>query len=162
MNLKRIVFYGVPIALFVFTGIAEITGFFERPELGVYDVWLRIKPPVTEREEILFVDVDDLAITRVGVWPWSREVMARRLITMREFGAGHTVFDIEYVDPSPVAVDGRMLRQDIPADFDREFREITGSMEGLIQAIARGQIRPAEAAEFIGEVSEITLNSQER
>jgi len=162
MNLKRIVFYGVPIALFVFTGIAEITGFFERPELGVYDVWLRIKPPVTEREEILFVDVDDLAITRVGVWPWSREVMARRLITMREFGAGHTVFDIEYVDPSPVAVDGRMLRQDIPADFDREFREITGSMEGLIQAIARGQIRPAEAAEFMGELSEITRNSQER
>lgn len=162
MNLKRIVFYGVPIALLIFTGIAEITGLFERPELGVYDMWLRIKPPVTQREEVLFVDVDDLAITRVGVWPWSREVLARRLITMREFGAGHTIFDIEYVDPSPVAVDGRMLRQEIPEDFDRAFAEITTSMEGLIQAIARGQIRPAEAAEFLGELSEITQGNQER
>lgn len=162
MNFKRFVIWIVPIILLVGFGAGELTGVFERAELGVYDMWLHLKPPVPQREEIIFVDVDDLAIARVGVWPWSREVMARALLTMREFDTGHTVFDIEYVDASPLAVDGQMLRRDIPEDFQSEFRRISGSIESLVGAVAAGQIPPQDAVEYLADLRDITGSARDR
>ncbi len=83
MSIKRFIIWVVPVILLVLFGTAELTGVFERAEHGVYDAWLHVKRPVPQREEILYLDVDDLAIARVGVWPWSREIMARALITLR-------------------------------------------------------------------------------
>lgn len=160
MNLKRFIIWIVPVILLIVFGTAELTGLFDRAEHGVYDAWLHVKPPVPQREEILFLDVDDLAIARVGVWPWSREIMARALITLREFDAGHTIFDIEYVDASPLSVDGQMLRNEIPREFDSEFDRVTGSVADLLGAVAAGQIPPEDVVEYLSDLRDIAADAQ--
>jgi adenylate cyclase len=160
--MKRFVIWILPIIFLVLFGALELSGVFIRAEHGVYDAWLHLKPEVEQREEILFLDVDDLAINRVGVWPWSRDTMARGLITLREFQSGPVVFDIEYVDASPLAVDGQTLNERIPGAFDREFSDISGSVEGLIQAIAAGQIPPEDAGDFIQDLRGLTEEAEDR
>ncbi len=162
MNMKRFVVWVLPVILLVLFGTLEVLGVFTTAEHNVYDAWLHIKPEVEQREEILFLDVDDLAISRVGVWPWSRDIMARGLVTLREFNSGPVVFDIEYVDASPLAVDGQTLDQQIPGVFDREFSEIDESVEGLIQAIAAGQIPPGDATDFLEDLRGMTDDAENR
>ena len=121
MNTKRFVTWVLPAILLVLFSAFELLGVFIPAEHAVYDAWLHIKPEVEQREEILFLDVDDQAIARVGVWPWSRDIMARGLVTLREFNVGPTVFDIEYVDRSPLAVDGQILETRIPDAFQERI-----------------------------------------
>ncbi len=162
MKIKDFIVWVLPIILLLVFSVLEFANVFVRAEHGVYDAWLHLKPEVEQREEILFLDVDDLAINRVGVWPWSRDIMARGLITLREFGSGPVVFDIEYVDASPLAVDGQTLNERIPGVFDREFSNINGSMEGLIQAIAAGQIPPEDAVDFIQDLKGLNEEAENR
>ncbi|MFW5694970.1 MAG: CHASE2 domain-containing protein [Alkalispirochaeta sp.] len=161
MNIKRFVIWVLPAILLVVFGVLEITGVFLPAEHAVYDAWLHLKPSVEEREELLFLDVDDLAISRVGVWPWSREIMARGLITLTEFSAGPVVFDIEYVDTAPLGVDGQVLRNQIPNTFDDEFDNLTENIEGLLQAIAAGQIPPEDAPDFFEDLQELADQSED-
>ena len=65
-------------------------------ENRLYDVLLHLKKEIPEDQRILLIDVDDTSIEKVGVWPWSRDIMADGLITMSELGADYAVFDIEY------------------------------------------------------------------
>ena len=47
---------------------------------------------IPEDDRILLVDIDDTSIEKVGVWPWSRNIVADGLITMKELGSGYAVF----------------------------------------------------------------------
>jgi adenylate cyclase len=161
VNIKRFVIWVLPAILLVVFGTLEIAGVFIPAEHAVYDAWLHLKPSVEEREELLFLDVDDLAISRVGVWPWSREIMARGLITLTEFSAGPVVFDIEYVDTAPLGVDGQVLRNQIPSTFDEEFSNLTTNIEGLLEAIASGQIPPEDAPDFFRDLQQLANQSEE-
>ncbi|MEX2442843.1 MAG: adenylate/guanylate cyclase domain-containing protein [Alkalispirochaeta sp.] len=161
MNIKRFVIWVLPAILLVLFGGFEIAGVFVPAEHAVYDTWLHLKPSVEEREELLFLDVDDLAISRVGVWPWSREIMARGLITLTEFSAGPVIFDIEYVDTAPLGVDGQVLRNQIPDTFNDEFSNLTDNIEGLLGAIAAGQIPPEDAPDFFQDLQELANQSEE-
>ncbi|MFP4152398.1 MAG: CHASE2 domain-containing protein [Alkalispirochaeta sp.] len=162
MDIKRFVTWILPGILLVVFATLELLGVFAQAEHSVYDAWLHLKPSVPEREEILYLDIDDLAIAQVGVWPWSRDIMARGLTTLREFESGPAVLDIEYVDSSPLAVDGQFLRNRIPDAFDREFTDISGSVESLIGAIAAGQIPPEEAGDFLGDLRDMTESAEDR
>ena len=126
------------IVVVVFTVLAAV-GATDRIEQRVYDLFLHVKPAIAENPSILLLDVDDLAISKVGVWPWSRDVMADGLILMREFGAGYAVFDIEYVNKSPRGLDTFILRQNVPDAFNQEFSQIQTS------------IRPALRGHPVGE-----------
>lgn len=162
MSWKNVVTWILPAVFLILFSLFEVLGLFTSAEHAVYDTWLHLKPEVPQREEILYVDVDDLAIARVGVWPWSREVMARGLITLREFQSGQVAFDIEYVDASPLAVDGAMLENQLPLAFDREFTSISGNVSSLIAAVSSGQIPLEDAAEYIGDLEMLTEDVRTR
>jgi len=162
MHMKRFVVWILPVVLLVLFGALEITGVFVRAEHGVYDTWLGLKPEIQQREEILFLDVDDLAINRVGVWPWSRDIMAGGLITLKEFSSGPVIFDIEYVDASPLAVDGQTLENQIPGAFDQEFNRINSNVQGLIEAIAAGHIPPQDALDFLQDLRGMSDDAENR
>lgn len=162
MNAKRFFVLILPAVLLIVFSTLELVGVFARGEHAVYDAWLHVKPDVPQREEILYLDVDDLAIAEVGVWPWSREIMARGLVTLREFESGPTIFDIEYVDASPLAVDGQVLDQRIPDLFEREFAQISGSVESLVAAVAAGQLSASDAEEFLPDLAALTDEARSR
>ncbi len=153
---RRFVELIVPAAAALIFALLNLAPFFKTAEQRVYDLFLHIKPPIEEREEILLLDVDDTAIANVGLWPWSRDYMARGLILLRELGSGPVTFDIEYVDRSPEAVDGAYLRRELPQIIDSQFAFVQDQIVALFEAIANGQIPLAEANDFIDQLAGLT------
>ena len=127
-------------------------------ENRIYDGLLHIKKAIPEDDRILLIDVDDTSIEKVGVWPWSRDIMADGLIAMKELGAEYTVFDIEYVQESPAAVDPDYLRQQLPEVFEDEFSIMNQNILDLFGAIASGALPVDIAEDYIYDLA--SLNDQ--
>jgi adenylate cyclase len=128
----------------------------------VYDLFLHVKPALPENPSILLLDVDDQAISNVGVWPWSREVMGDGLILMRELGAGYAVFDIEYLNKSPRGLDTFVLSQNVPDAFNQEFSQIETNTDQLFEALRSGSIPLKEASQFFSDLHDATDQGKQR
>jgi adenylate cyclase len=151
----------IPFVVAVVFSLANFLGFYRSAEWRIYDLALHLKPAVPENKSLLFLDIDDTAIAKVGSFPWSRDLMADGLITMAEFGAGYAVFDIEYVDTSPRGVDNQLLEQELPGLFGREFQTIRQNIRDLFQALRQGNIGMADAADYIRQLEELTDTSRQ-
>jgi adenylate cyclase len=150
---------------FVVAGVfalANLLGFYRGAESRVYDLALHLKPAVPENRALLFLDIDDTAIAKVGTFPWSRDLMADGLIVMAEFGAAYAVFDIEYVDPSPRGVDALLLEQEVPELFGSEFELIKQNIRDLFQALRQGNIGMSDAADYIRQLEQVTDDSRQK
>lgn len=147
------------VAVAIFT-LFNLLSFYRMAETRIYDLLLHIKPAVAEDESILLIDVDDLAIAEVGVWPWGRNIMADGLILMKEFEANYAVFDIEYVDKSPLGVNADILTDEIPELFTEEFSVINQNVSDLFSALQAGSISLQDAEEYVDDLSELTEMSQ--
>jgi adenylate cyclase len=152
----------IPFAVAAFFSLANLLGFYRNAELRIYDLALHLKPAVPENPSLLFLDIDDTAIAKVGSFPWSRDLMADGLITMSEFGAAYAVFDIEYVDPSPRGVDAQLLEQEVPELFGSEFGLIKQNIRDLFEALRQGNIGLADAADYIRQLEELTDSSRQK
>jgi len=139
----------------------NLVGFYRSGENRVYDLLLHLKPAVPESPSLLFIDIDDTAIARVGTFPWSRDIMADGLIVLKEFGAAYAVFDIEYVDPSPRGINAQLLEQEVPELFSREFQTIQQNIRDLFQALRQGNIGLGEAGDYIRQLEELTDSSRQ-
>jgi adenylate cyclase len=155
-------YYLIPLLAVAALAAAALLPQYRALERGVYDVLLGVRPPVEEREEFLLLNADDLAVAQVGMWPWSRHIMADGLILMREFGLGYAVFDIEYVDRSPRGVDSLFLENEVPEAFAREFGSIAENIEALFGALIQGAIPLEEAEEFVAQLVELSHESRAR
>ncbi|RKX76666.1 MAG: adenylate/guanylate cyclase domain-containing protein [Spirochaetes bacterium] len=149
------------IAAALFTSF-NFLGFYRAGEYRIYDQFLHIKPPIRENDSLLLLNVDDLAIAKVGMWPWSRSIMADGLILMKEFGAGYAVFDIEYTEESPMGVNSRFLEKELPEIFTREFSSIQENISALFEALAQGAIPLSEAQDFVEQLKGLTDESRRR
>ncbi|MDR1288628.1 MAG: CHASE2 domain-containing protein, partial [Treponema sp.] len=129
--------------------------FFAAAEDKVYDVFLRFAPRRERIDRVVFLDVDDRAIAKVGVFPWPRRIMAEGLLWLKEFGAELAVFDIEYVDRSPTKVDEVYLREGRVQDYNRRFSAIGTTVADILNAVGAGSIPPEQAASYIDEVTEL-------
>ncbi len=161
MKGKKFIIFVLPVILLFAFSALEYFDLFEPFEHRIYDAWLHVKPSVPEREDLLFLDVDDLAINKIGVWPWSREVMARGLLQIREFGALMTVFDIEYTEQSPLAVNAEFLEAELPLAFQQEFTQINAGMTDLFGAVAAGQLSIDDAMEFLPDLEGMSFEAQD-
>ncbi|HAK45998.1 MAG TPA: adenylate/guanylate cyclase domain-containing protein [Spirochaeta sp.] len=172
INIKILAAILIVVIFSVFTYFGILTNLEHR----LYDVLLHLKSDVPEDQRLLLIDVDDTSIEKIGVWPWSRDIVADGLITMSELGADYTVFDIEYVQSSPTAVDPEFLKTELPGVFADEFDIINQNILDLFGAIASGAL-PVEVAEdyiydltmlndqtkdiLIAKVAEVTRDNDE-
>ncbi|HUX51519.1 MAG TPA: CHASE2 domain-containing protein [Spirochaetia bacterium] len=143
------------IAVLIFAAINLIPA-YQTSELRVYDALLHVKPAIAEDPSILLLDIDDLAIAKVGTWPWSRDKMAEGLVLLSEFGAKKAVFDIVYEQDSPLAVNSDILKQSIPDSFQNQFKGITDNITGLFSALENGQISLADAKDYVSQLVGLT------
>ncbi|MFP4267029.1 MAG: CHASE2 domain-containing protein [Spirochaetaceae bacterium] len=151
----------IPVLITILFSAFIYLPFYRNFEKRIYDLFLSIKPEIEEDERILLLDVDDLAISEVGVWPWSRDIMANGLLLLREFDARSVLFDIEYTEESPMGVNSRVLREEIPELFGEEFSEIRQNIGGLFDALEAGQIPMEEAGSYIQDLQQLTEESRE-
>lgn len=160
MRGKTLYIFFIPVLITLLFSLMSYLPVYQTFENRMYDLFLAIRPEIEEDERLLLLDVDDLAISEVGVWPWSRDIMANGLLLLREFDAGHIVFDIEYTEESPLGVNSQVLRQEIPELFQQEFREVQNNIDALFGALAAGQIPLDDAESYIADLQELTENSR--
>lgn len=126
MRSAKFLSFVVVAAVSVFVSLLTFAGVFEKFEHKFYDILLGFKKTPAEREEILLVDVDDVALEMMGTWPWSRDKIADSLLYMREAGAKSALFDIEYLSRSEKSVDYSVYEQILenPAENSQEIKNL--------------------------------------
>ncbi len=152
----------IAVAAAVLVALAGLLPQYRALERTAYDQLLGLRTPVEERSDIILLDIDDLAIAQVGMWPWSRHVVADGLVVARELGLRYALFDIEYVDRSPRGVDSELLENEIPVAFAEEFGLLRDNIESLFGALLSGMIPLEEAEEFVLELVDLSDQSRAR
>ena len=153
--MKKSLSYLLPAVVSILFIVLGFTQFSRNSDNRIYDLLLRYKPEITENKDILLLDVDDLAISKVGVWPWSRSIMADGLILLKEMGAKYCVFDIEYTERSPRGIDSAFLEKKLPQKFEDNFTVINENISDLFAAVAEGSLSVNDAVEYIDQLVEI-------
>jgi len=162
MKKKNKFYFFIPLVSSFLFILLFFTGLYKNPDCKIYDMLLHMKPAVSENENLLLLNIDDLSISKVGMFPWSRHIMADGLILMREFGASYAVFDIEYTEDSPMGVDNNLLQQNIPASFAEAFTTMEESVQGLLRAISAGRVPASDAEVFAGDFIGLAESSKSR
>lgn len=114
----------------------------------VFDLFLRALPPLRESPSVLLVNIDDVSIEKVGIWPWTRDIMADAVVFLREIGAETVVSDLSYLDASPMGIDSEYLQTSIPAKLDAEFAGIDDTVSQVLDAFADGRLKARDAEDM--------------
>jgi adenylate cyclase len=152
----------VPAVVVLVFAALGLVGVLTRLDGQVYDLFLRARPAVREDPSILLLDIDDTAISKVGEWPWSRDIMADGLILMREMGAASVVVDIEYLNSSPRGVDIQALTSTVPDTFNEEFSQIQTHTQDLLEALRSGRIPLRSAGSYVSDLADLTNQGKQR
>jgi len=70
-------------------------------ELKLYDLRFHLKPSINQWDKLYFVNIDDNSTTALGQFPWTRDIYAKGLQTMKELDVTGVSFDVMFPDPSP-------------------------------------------------------------
>ena len=145
----------VAIILFIVISISEPG---KKIELGLYNTLLQIKPEVTERNDVLLINIDDVAIEEIGAFPWTRDIIADALIRLREAGGRSIVFDIEYLSPGQAGVNREYVKTIFPKEFSGVHDDILQYLNDFTGAVAAKNIPlnsvPEVGTEMSGYVDE--------
>ena len=129
------------LSLGLFFFVLGIFGLLDKQDYKFYDLLLRVKKSPQENEQILLVDIDNISISEIGEWPWSRDIIADALFRMKEFGAKSVTFDIEYLSPSPLGVP-RTSATAIDESFGIVQDELQSIVFELSNSVKNGYIKP--------------------
>ncbi|MEL3905484.1 MAG: CHASE2 domain-containing protein [Treponema sp.] len=121
-------------------------------ENRLYDVFLSLKSEVREDQSIVLLDIDDISIEKVGLYPWPRNTIAKGLEALTQLGAAYAVFDIEYIDKSPMSIDSVYLNGALKSEFNTSFEEIGANVQDIFAALANNQITLPEAGIYGNEL----------
>lgn len=144
----------IPVLLVVVVLALNLVPGFRETDLRLFDWFLRLRPTIEEDDRFVILQIDDDAISLVGGWPWSRDVIANGMWTLRDLGADRMVFDIEYMDQSPAGVDRQLMEVEVPRLITNDITQVLGFSFDLIDAFAEGRFPPEEARFFTEQLRE--------
>ena len=130
-------------------------------ENRLYDFFLGLKSDVKEDSSIVLLDIDDVSIEKVGLYPWPRNTIAKGLEALTQLGAEFAVFDIEYIDKSPMSVDFTYLNGALKSEFAASFEEIGANVQDIFAALANNQITLPEAGIYGSELVDLIDQSRD-
>ena len=93
------IFIGVIAAVIIIP--FSFTDAYDLFELKLYDLRFKVKPSIAQWDKLYFINIDDNSTTALGQFPWTRDINAKGLQTMKEIGITQVAFDIMFPDPSP-------------------------------------------------------------
>ena len=104
----------------------------------VLDLFIRALPSLKEDNRILVIKVDDGSIENVGLFPWTRDILADAIVFLREMGADTVAFDLSYLDNSPVTVDPAYVQNVLPRYIDSGFMRINETIDQVMDGFSGG------------------------
>ncbi|MFP3041116.1 CHASE2 domain-containing protein [Treponema primitia] len=142
--LKKYAFILVPVIATLLCSLIFFTSLDNR----VFDLFLGTVPSLTEDDSILIITVDDDAIANVGIFPWTRDILADAIVFLREMGADTVAFDLSYLDRSPMRIDPEYVQNTLPGILDNEFLSINTSVAQVLDAFSTGSLRSSDLEEY--------------
>ena len=129
----------VPIILaFLLAALYFLVPAYQDAGWRLYDPSLLAKPGIPQAPELVIANIDDGTIEALNMYPLSRDIIARGVITMAEFGATVLGIDSEFLDASPRVVREDYFRSELPLHFDDSFDGLANVTDQLLRAILLG------------------------
>lgn len=146
--MKRYLYLIVPFIAVILCSLLLLTSVDNK----INDVFQKTLPSLEESDSVLLINVDDFAIERVGNFPWTRDVLADSIIYMKEMGAEFVLFDLNYLDRSPVVVNPDYVKVELPGYLDYGFNQIDNTISQVLDAAAEQYIAPDELPAYKDEI----------
>lgn len=112
----------------------------------IFDLCLRALPSLTEDERVLVVKIDDGSIENVGIFPWTRDILADAIVFLKEMGARTVAFDLNFIDNSPVSIDPVYIENDLTRHLDNSFARINETVDQVMDNFAAGRLGRRDAS----------------
>lgn len=117
---KKIVLLILPIAAVLISSIF----LFTTADKKVQDLFQRPLKSTVESDSVIMVNINDLAVEKIGSWPFSRDVYAKSIVVLKELGAESVVFDLSFLDKSPLTVDSEYINEKLPSYIYETFENL--------------------------------------
>lgn len=134
--------------LFCLCSLGAYIGAFTKIDYRIYDFLLGKTRYIEESDKIMLIDIDDLSIDDIGVWPWNRDIVADMLIRLKELGAYNIVFDIEYLQKSV-----RALVPDAQLEVDESIDSAKTNIESVISQFADAAVSGFYSSSELQDIS---------
>ena len=131
----------------VVIALVAVSPLFDRIDGQAFDLLSTTKAKTPDRPGALIVAIDEPSFSAIGrQWPWSRDLHARLLTSLRKAGAKAVAFDIVFAEPSDPAADASLAMTAGPdtlfAADETQIETLQGSTltrtEPLPEMLARG------------------------
>ncbi|MEC7377441.1 MAG: CHASE2 domain-containing protein, partial [Pseudomonadota bacterium] len=80
--------------------LVQISALPQRLDYWLYDQAITSNPPRIS-DDLVLVTIDELSLSRLGRWPWPRNLHTELISRLKEAGAKTIVFDVLFSEPSP-------------------------------------------------------------
>lgn len=139
--------------IFLLCSVGAYFGVFSKIDYRIYDFLLGKGRSVEESDNVMLIDIDDLSLDDIGVWPWNRNIIADMLIRAKEFGAYNVVFDIEYLQKSV-----RALVPDAQLEVDEAIGSAKMNIESVVNQFADAAVSGAYSSEELQGISQMLVD----
>ena len=94
----------------------DVTGIKSRISNLVFETYIKIKPREAS-DQVIFVDINDESLSKVGQWPWPRTRIAEMIENINAAGAKVIIFDGVLAEPDRTSPDNiaSLLKEGHPA-----------------------------------------------
>jgi len=115
---KRLIFilFGLVAAVVAFSVYRQAPQALQQLDYRLKDARFRIRGPITPNKQVVVVAIDHKSIKEIGRWPWSREVTARLIAQLADYGAKVTALDIVFSEPQDQVSDAALSAAVTAAD----------------------------------------------
>lgn len=126
-------------ALIVILSSLLFKGLYETFELKTVDLRFQLRRgSLPQRQDIVFVEMDEEAIQDLGRWPWPRETFAHIIDVLNSLEAKAILFDVTFTEPSQLFIDREKLREGLRLEENKKIlqdflADSTGSKDPLAQ-----------------------------
>jgi len=120
----------------------------------ISDVFQRVLPSTQESEDLKMINVNDDSIKNIGTWPFSRDVYAKSLITLKELGADTFVSDLSFIDESQAKVRLDYVKESLPEFINEDFQDINTVVSNFFDENSGQKLTDAKVEESMNRFFE--------
>ena len=121
-------------------------------DLKVADWFQRPLKSTEESKNVIMINVDDTAVEQIGTWPFSRDVYADSLISLKELGTEAVIFDLSFVDKSQAKIDEKYIKETLPVYVDNDFDSLDEKICDIMGWYADGSLSADDAEDAAMEM----------
>ncbi|MBU1853138.1 MAG: adenylate/guanylate cyclase domain-containing protein [Candidatus Omnitrophica bacterium] len=125
---------------------------YESFELKTIDLRFQLRRAIPQKQDILFVEMDQEAIEDMGRWPWPRDIFAHIIDTLKALKAKAILFDVTFTEPTQLVVDREKLS--IGLGLKENKKIIQDFIADTKEAFTQGTVSPSEARDSLDQINE--------